>query len=78
MASRARPPNGVERPNGQPGRSNSRTLTDQTRITHTVADAGDDVSGDLAEAAEQLAWEAHLAELCPDDCPWCAGGRWAT
>ena len=43
MTPRARPPNGVERPNGQPGRSTTRTLTDQTRISAIVAEDGDSV-----------------------------------
>jgi hypothetical protein len=47
MTPRARPPNGVERPNGQPGRSTTRLLTDQTRISAIVADDGDGVLVDL-------------------------------
>jgi hypothetical protein len=42
-----RPPNGLERPDGQPGRSTTRTLSDETKVDARIADAGDDVSADL-------------------------------
>jgi hypothetical protein len=75
MAPRARPPNRVERPNGQPGRSTPKPSP--KRITPTLADTGDHVS---TETAEQLAYDWHLAddrdyppglEHCACSCPWC-------
>jgi len=80
MASRARPPNRVERPNGQPGRSTG-ILTQQTRSVVIVADGGDGDGHVSAEAAEQLAWDWHIAdereyptglEHCACSCPRCA------
>jgi hypothetical protein len=50
MAPTPRPPNGVERPNGQHGRSTTTTLTDETKVPRIVADDGDGVVVDLDAA----------------------------
>jgi hypothetical protein len=65
------PPDDEGRRLSQAAPSTTPTAATTSEIAVTIPDRGD------ADAAEQLAWEAHLAELCPDDCPWCAGGRWA-
>ena len=52
---------GRERPSGQPERSSTRTLTDQTRIATIVADDDDDsIVVDLDDCADLVALLADL------------------
>jgi hypothetical protein len=69
---------------GPPDDNDGRRLTQPTPATTPTAATTPEISvilpgqvdDDAAEAAEQLSYEIHLAELCPDDCPWCEG-RWS-
>ena len=55
----ARPPNVLERPDGQPGRSDTETLTDEERAAARIPDAGGEVSADL------LAWRCRHGQCVP-------------
>jgi hypothetical protein len=61
------------RRSGGPAPSTTPTAATTPKVTAILPGHVDD---DAVEAAEQLAYEIHLAELCPDDCSWCAG-RWS-
>jgi hypothetical protein len=63
---------GRERPGGQPERSYTRTLTDQTRIATIVADDGDRIVVDLDDyRAWRLLADLDLAPTVPVPCVDC-------
>ena len=63
---------GRERPGGQPERSSTRTLTDQTRITDIVADDGDNALVDLDDhLMRRLLADLDLTPTVPVPCSGC-------
>jgi hypothetical protein len=63
---------GRKRPGGQPERSTTRTLTDQTRIAAIVADDGDSVLVDLDDhRMRRLLADLDLAPTVPVPCSGC-------
>jgi hypothetical protein len=77
----ARPPNDEGRRLTQAAPSTTPTAATTPEIAATIPDRGDADAADAAEAAEQLAFDWHLAddreyppgiEHCACSCPWCA------
>jgi hypothetical protein len=61
-----------KRPGGQPERSTTRTLTDQTRIAAIVVDDGDSVLVDLDDhRMRRLLADLDLAPTVPVPCSGC-------
>lgn len=58
----------------------SRPAAAKQQVSASVLDLLDTDAAEVAEQAEQLCYEFHLADQhapdCPSPCPWCAGG-WA-